>query len=244
MNLSNNTILLTGGTSGIGLELLRQFYALNNKIIVASSNPDNLNNLRTEFPHVSTIVCDLGDTRSVKELLEHCLNTYPKLNILINNAGIQYNYDWQEEEDGFHKISRELKINLTSPLYLIYGLLPVLSKQKEAAVINVSSALAFHPKGSAPVYCASKAALHNASKALRYQLEDSPVKVFEIIPPLVDTPMTKGRGSGKMSPKELADEFMGNFKKNKYESYIGKSKILRLLARFSPRLADNMLKNG
>ena len=244
MNLSNNTILLTGGTSGIGLELLRKFYSLNNKIIVASSNPENLNNLRTEFPHVSTVVCDLGDTRSVKELLEHCLNTYPELNILINNAGIQYNYIWLEEEDGFHKISRELKINLTSPLYLIYGLLPLLAKQKEAAVINVSSALAFHPKRSAPVYCASKAALHNASKSLRYQLADSSVKVFEIIPPLVDTPMTAGRGSGKLSPKELAEEFIRNFKRDKYESYIGKSKILRFLARISPRIPDNILKNG
>ena len=244
MNLSNNTILITGGTSGIGQELLRQFYSLNNKIIVASSNPENLNNLRTEFPHVSTVVCDLGNTKSVRELLGHCLNTYPELNILINNAGIQYNYNWHEEEDGFYKISRELKINLTSPLYLIYGLLPLLIKQKESAVINVSSALAFHPKKSAPVYCASKAALHNATKALRYQLKGSPVKVFEIIPPLVDTPMTAGRGSGKLTPKELVDEFMPNFKRNKYESYIGKSKILRLLARFSPRIADNMLKNG
>lgn len=244
MKLSNNTILLTGGTSGIGLELLRQFYKLNNTIIVASRNADKLNNLRTEFPKVSTVVCDLGNSKSVRELLEHCLNTYPELNILINNAGIQYNYNWQEEEDGFHKISREIKINLTSPLYLIYGLLPLLSKQKEAAVINVTSALAFHPKRSAPVYCASKAALHNASKSLRYQLEDSSVKVFEIIPPLVDTPMTAGRGKGKISPEELAEEFMGNFKKNRFESYIGKSKILRLLARFSTRLADNMLKNG
>ena len=244
MNLSNNTILLTCGTSGIGLELLRKFYSLNNKIIVASSNPENLNNLRTEFPHVSTVVCDLGDTRSVKELLEHCLNTYPELNILINNAGIQYNYNWMVEEDGFHKISRELKINFTSPLYLIYGLLPLLANQREAAVINVSSALAFHPKKSAPVYCASKAAIHNVSKSLRYQLADSTVKVFEIIPPLVDTPMTAGRGSGKLSPKELADEFIRNFKRNKYESYIGKSKVLRLLARISPKIADNMLKNG
>ena len=244
MNLSNNTILITGGTSGIGLELLRQFYSLNNKIIVASSNPDNLNKLRTEFPHVSTVICDLGNTKSVRELLEHCLNTYPELNILINNAGIQYNYDWKDEEDGFYKISRELKINLTSPLHLIYGMLPLLIKQKESAVINVSSALAFHPKRSAPVYCASKAALHNATKSLRYQLKVTSVKVFEIIPPLVDTPMTTGRGSGKLTPKELVDEFMPNFKRNKYESFIGKSKILRLLARFSPRLADNMLKNG
>ncbi len=244
MHLEKNTILLTGGTSGIGLELLRRFYSLDNKLIVASSNPDKLNQLHSEFPRVSTVVCDLADPKSVRKLLEHCLNTYPDINILINNAGIQYNYNWLEEEDGFHKISREIRVNLTSPMYLIYGLLPQISKFDNAAIINVSSALAFHPKRSAPIYCASKAALHNASRALRYQLEKSPVKVFEIIPPLVDTPMTEGRGGGKITPKELVDEFMKNFKKNRYESYIGKAKLLRWLGRISPKAADNIVKNG
>ena len=244
MELSNNTILLTGGTSGIGLELLRQFYNLGNKIIVASSSPDKLNNLHRHYPGVSTVVCDLGDTKAVRKLLAHCLNTYPEINILINNAGIQYRYDWLEEEDGFNKIAKELRVNLSSPLYLIYGLLPQLQKQKQAAIINVSSALAFHPKKSAPVYCASKAALHNLSKSLRYQLEGSSIKVFEIIPPMVDTPMTAGRGKGKLSPKQLADEFMRNFRRNKYESNIGKTKLLRLIGRLYPKGADRILKNG
>lgn len=244
MQLNNNTILLTGGTSGIGLELLRKFYELGNKLIVTSSNPENLNKLHTEFPKVSTVVCDLGDSKSVRQLLEHCLNTYPEINILVNNAGIQYNYNWLEEDDGFHKISREIRVNLTSPMHLIYGMLPQLSRKSNAAIINVSSALAFHPKRSAPIYCASKSALHNASKALRYQLKGSSIKVFEIIPPLVDTPMTAGRGSEKLSTKQLADEFIGNFKKNRYESNIGKTKLLRIIGRIYPKLADKILKNG
>lgn len=244
MRLNDHTILITGGTSGIGLELVRQFYAHGNQIIVASRNSDKLNQLQTEFPRVITLVCDLADRKSVRKLLEHCLNTYPELNILINNAGIQYNYSWAEEEDGFSKISKETRVNLISPMHLVYGLLPGLMKQKEAAIINVSSALAFHPKKSAPVYCASKAGIHNFSKSIRYQLKGSNVKVFEIIPPLVDTPMTEGRGTGKMSPKTLAEEFMKNFKRNKYESYIGKAKLLRLIGRIIPRAADNILKNG
>ena len=244
MRSDNNTILLTGGTSGIGLELLRQFYKLGNRIIVASRNSENLNKLHSEFPSVSTVVCDLSDSKAVRKLLEHCINTYPEINILINNAGIQYNYQWLEEEDGFYKISKEIRINLTSPMHLCYGLLPQLAGHNEAAIINVSSALAFHPKRSAPVYCATKAALHNFSKAMRYQLQDTGVKVFEIIPPLVDTPMTEGRGSGKISPEELVNEFMRNFKRNKYESSIGKTKLLRRLARIYPKAADNILKNG
>ncbi len=244
MEQSNNTILLTGGTSGIGLELLRQFYDRGNKIIVASSNPERLNDLHSHFPGVSTVVCDLGDSKAVRKLLAHCLNTYPEINILINNAGIQYQYNWLEEEDGFYKISKELRVNLTSPMYLIYGMLPQLQKQQQAAIINVSSALAFHPKKSAPVYCASKAALHNLSKSLRYQLKGTGIKVFEIIPPMVDTPMTAGRGKGKLSPKQVADVFMRNFKRNRYESNIGKTKLLRFVGRIYPKAADAILKNG
>ena len=244
MKLDGHTILLTGGTSGIGLELLRQFYKNNNRIIVASRNSEKLNRLHSEFPNVSTVVCDLSDGKSVRSLLRHCLNTYPDINILINNAGMQYNYNWLEEEDGFHKISHELKVNLISPLHLVYGMLPQLSKKEEAAVINVTSALALHPKKSAPVYCSSKAGLHNFSKALRYHVEKSNVRVFDIIPPLVDTPMTEGRGSGKMSPEKLVDEFMKNFKRNKYESYIGKAKLLRFIGRIYPKAADNILKNA
>ena len=175
MKLSGHTILLTGGTSGIGRELLRQFYDQGNRMIVASRNSEKLNSLQVDFPRLITMVCDLSDHKSVRNLLEHCLNTYPEINILINNAGIQYNYSWLEEEDGFHKISKELRVNLISPMHLVYGLLPRLSRHREAAIINVGSALAFHPKQSAPVYCASKAGIHNFSKSLRYQLKDSSV---------------------------------------------------------------------
>ncbi len=244
MQAHGNTILLTGGTSGIGLELLRQFYSEGNKLIVVSSNPENLNKLHTEFPKVSTVVCDLANPKSLRRLLEHCLNTYPEINMLINNAGIQYNYQWLEEDDGFHRISREIRVNLTSPLHLIYGLLPQLAKKEEAAIVNVTSALAFHPKKSAPVYCATKAGLHNLSRALRYQLKETSVKVFEIIPPLVDTPMTEGRGKNKLSPKALVDEFMIAFKKNRFQIFIDKAKWLRLIGRIAPKLADGILKNA
>lgn len=244
MQAQGNTILLTGGTSGIGLELLSQFYTEGNKLIVTSSNPEKLNKLHTEFPKVSTVVSDLANPKSVRKLLEHCLNTYPEINILINNAGIQYNYEWLKEEDGFHRIGREIRVNLTSPMHLIYGLLPQLADKEQAAIINVTSALAFHPKKSAPVYCATKAGLHNLSKALRYQLAGTSVKVFEIIPPLVDTPMTEGRGKNKMSTKEVVDEFMTGFKKNRFQIFIGKAKWLRLIGRLIPKLADRILKNA
>lgn len=244
MQISKNTILITGGTSGIGLELVRQFYELENKIIVASGNQDNLDKLKTKFANISTLTCDLSDSLSVRKLIDKCLTEYSEINIIINNAGIQNNYMWTDEKEGYKKIEDEIRINFTSPMQIIYGLLPLLTTRQSSAIVNVSSGLAFAPKKSAPVYCATKSAIHNVTKALRYQLETTPVKVFEIIPPLVDTAMTKGRGKGKISPKKLVEEFIRNFKNNRYESNIGKTKLLRFIQRISPGLADNILKNG
>ena len=242
MFTNNNIILITGGTSGIGLELVRQFYKLENKIIVTSSNKNNLVKLKIQFPKIEIIVCDLGDNLSVRNLTDNCLVEHKDINIVINNAGIQNNYIWSEEKDGYNKIENEIRVNFTSPMQIIYGLLPLLTTKQNSAIVNVSSGLAFAPKKSAPIYCATKSAIHNATKALRYQLEM--VKVFEIIPSLTDTAMTEGRGKKKISPKQLVDEFLKNFKNNKLESNIGKTKLLRFIQRISPKLADRILKNG
>jgi uncharacterized oxidoreductase len=244
MQTINNVILLTGGTSGIGLEMLRQFYGLDNRLIVTSSNQENLDRLKIQFPKIETVVCNLGDKLSVHKLIEKCLTEYTDINMVINNAGIQNNYMWTEEKDGYNKIENEIRVNFTSPMQIIYGLLPLLTTKQNSAIVNVSSGLAFAPKKSAPIYCATKSAIHNGTKALRYQLETTTVKVFEIIPPLVDTAMTEGRGKGKISSKQLVDEFMGNLKNDKFESNIGKTKLLRFIQRISPKLADNILKNG
>jgi len=162
---------------------------------------------------------------------------------VINNAGISNNYTWTDEKDGYNKIANEICVNFTSPMQIIYGLLPILTTKNNSAIVNVSSGLAFAPKKSAPIYCATKSAIHNGTKALRYQIENTTVKVFEIIPPLVDTAMTEGRGKGKITPKQLVDEFIRNFKNDKFEINIGKTKLLRFIQRISPKIADNILKN-
>jgi uncharacterized oxidoreductase len=243
MKLNNNTILLTGGTSGIGFELLKKYYSLDNQLIVVSSNKYNLLELQNQFPKIEIIICDLGDLLAVMNLIDTCLRKYPQINIIINNAGIQNQYNWLEEKEGHHKIENESRINFISPMQIIYGLLPNLIHQPHAAIINVSSALAFVPKKSAPVYCATKSALHSFTQSLRYQLENTNIKVFEIIPPLVDTAMTAGRGTKKISPAYLVNKFIANFEKNVLESNIGKTKMLRILQRISPTIAERLLKN-
>ena len=244
MEITNNTIFITGGTSGIGFEMVKQFYELNNRIIVSSSNQNNLEKLKSQFPKISTVVCNLGNVQSVSQLIYHCLTVHSEINIIINNAGIQNNYVWTEEKDGFNKIENEIRVNFTSPMQIIHGLLPLLTAKQNSAIINVSSGLGFVPKKSAPIYCATKAAIHICTKAIRYQLENSNVKIFEIIPPLVETTMTKERGKGKITPKQLMNEFLRNFKNDKLESNIGKTKLLRFIQRISSRIADKILKNG
>jgi len=243
VQLSNNTILLTGGTSGIGLELLRQLYERNNQMLVTSRNETHLTKVQKEFPRITTLVCDLSDSNSVSQFIDKCLIRHRNVNVLINNAGIQYNYSWIDEKDGFKKISTEIRVNFTSPMQIAYGVLPILLQQESAAIVNISSGLALAPKKSAPIYCATKSAMHNATKALRYQLENTSVRVFEIIPPPVDTAMNEGDKKGKISPQQVVNEFLRNLQSNKLESNIGKIKWFRLIQRLSPALADHMKKN-
>lgn len=244
MKLTGNTILITGGSSGIGLALVKSFYQLGNKIIIVARDIDKLKEVKSQFPEIDIFRCDLTKQTDIDGMIVFIEQNYPNLNMLFNNAAIQYNYEFSEELNLVNKIEYEISANLTSTIKLCGLFLSILLKNRNAAIVNVSSGLAISPKKSAPVYCATKAAIHNFTKAFRYQMEGTNIKVFEIIPPLVDTAMTEGRGKDKISPEELVKEFLNDFKKNKEESYIGKSKLLKFINRVSPKLSDRILKNG
>lgn len=244
MITTGNTVLITGGSSGIGLALAKNFSALKNKVIITGRDTLKLGSIKKEHPEMITFAGDLTNRDSLDELVLFIEQQHPGLNILINNAAVQYNYSFVEALNLTYKIDYEISTNLTVPVKLTGLLLPLLQKNKDSAVVNVSSGLFIAPKQSASVYCATKAAIHSFSKTLRYQLENSDTKVFEIIPALIDTPMTEGRGKSKLTPEDLVDEFMRNFKADKYESYIGKTKLLKLINRLSPGLADKIMKNG
>lgn len=244
MITTENTVLITGGSSGIGLALAKRFLELKNKVIITGRNKEKLQQIKTEFPDIEVFVGDLSDKNSLDELVLFIEQQHSDLNILINNAAVQYNYNFTDEQNLTYNIDYEISANLTAPIKLTSLLLPLLLKHKNSAVINVSSGLFIAPKKSASVYCATKSAIHSFSKTLRYQLEDTGTKVFEIIPALIDTPMTSGRGKSKITPEQLTEEFLRNFKADKFESYIGKTKLLKLINRLSPSLADRIMKNG
>ncbi len=242
MQLSGNKILITGATSGIGKALLDRFLALDNQIIALGRNKEKLQLLAKQDRRITPFCCDISKSEDLDRLVLFIEREHTDLNVLINNAGIQYNYHFSEETQLLAKIEQEINVNLTAPLKLIALLAPTIELNENAAIVNVSSGLGLVPKMAAPVYCATKAGIHIFSKSLRYQLDN--IKVFEIIPPLVDTQMTEGRGSGKISPKQLADEFIKAFQKNKYEVNIGKVKLLKVVNRLSPSIAEGIMKGG
>ena len=244
MKLRNNSILLTGGSSGIGLALMERLYALDNRLLVVARDAQKLAALQSQYPGIDTFACDLAVAEEVDALRAYVEQRHPTLNILFNNAAVQYNYDFSSEKDILNKIDYEVQVNLVASLKLCALLLPLLLRNGQAAIVNISSGLAIAPKRSAPVYCATKAALHSFSKALRYQLEGSPLRVVEVLPPIVATPMTEGRGKGKISPEQLVEEFIRAFEGGKEEIYIGKSKLLYWVHRLAPSLAYRILKNN
>ncbi|MEJ8820258.1 SDR family oxidoreductase [Lacibacter sp. H407] len=242
MKVSGNKILITGATAGIGKALTLKFLSLGNTIIAAGRNKESLQELAKIDSRIIPVVCDLSKMSELEKLTLQIENVHPDLNILINNAGIQYNYQFTEEEYLINKIDHEINVNFIAPLKLIAFLLPVLQMNENAAIVNVSSGIGLVPKMQAPVYCGTKAGIHIFSQSLRYQLQTT--KVFEMIPPLVDTEMTKGRGKGKISAEQVAEEFIKAFSKNQYEINIGKVKLLKLINRISPKLAQRIMKNG
>jgi uncharacterized oxidoreductase len=240
VNTTHNTVLITGGTSGIGFALARRFLHQGNAVIVTGSNAQKAEAVTHQFPAMTVELADMRDRQALEKLVDR----YPDVNILVNNAGIQYNYDFADPAIDIEQIEVELDINLLSPLYLTKLLLPQLLNHPTSAIINVSSGLGIVPKQSAPVYCASKAALHSFTKALRWQLEATSVRVFEIIPPIVDTAMTQGRGRGKMTPEALVEEFWCEFSRDRFEMRIGKTKLLFALQRLMPSLAERIMRPG
>ena len=238
MKTNDNTVLITGGTSGIGLALARRFLREDNTVIVTGTSAEKAEVLQHQLPALTIELADMRD----RQALEKLVYRYPDVNILINNAGIQYNYNFVDPAIDVAQITDELDVNLLSPLHLTKLFLPQLLSHSTAAIINVSSGLGIVPKQSAPVYCASKAALHSFSKTLRWQLEGTAVRVFEVIPPIVDTAMTQGRGRGKIAPEALIEEFWRDFSCDRLDMRIGKTKLLFILQQWMPTLAERIMR--
>lgn len=201
MKTSGNTILITGGTSGIGLGLALRFHKAGNKVIVAGRRKELLDQITTDHPGIEAVVLDVAEGASITRASEAIAARYPELNVLINNAGIMH---WEDVRDpGSLQIAEDtIATNLLGSIRMVYAFLPQLSKKADAAILNVSSALAFVPFPATPTYSATKAAVHSFTEALRVQLADTSVQVIEIVPPGVRTTLLGQQESEQAMPLE------------------------------------------
>jgi uncharacterized oxidoreductase len=239
MKLTKNIILITGGSSGIGLTLGRALLKLDNQVILLGRNKTKLHELEKEG--FKTIVCDMVNLDEIENAIIKIQNNFPKLNILFNNAGVQFNYNILENVIPLDKISQEITINLTGQILLTQLLIPQLNNSQKSLIVNTTSGLGAFPKEDGLVYSASKAAMRNFTIGLRNSLKNTPINVLEFIPPVTDTGMTDGRTESKMSAKELVEHIIPQLEKERKILTVSKMRIFLLIAFLFPSLAYKIL---
>lgn len=190
MKLSNNTVLITGGGSGIGRALAEAFHAAGSKVVIAGRRRSALDEVAKGHPGISTVALDIEDGPAIPSFVETLLGEHPALNVVIHNAGIMRLENLRSAPAPLSDAETTIATNLLGPIRLTSALLPHLLKQESAAILTVTSGLAFTPLAGFPTYCATKAALHSYSESLRYQLRDTRVEVIEVAPPYVQTELT------------------------------------------------------
>jgi uncharacterized oxidoreductase len=240
MKLEKRTVLVTGGTSGIGFELAKQLLERGNTVIVTGRNQEKLEAAKRALPGVHIFKSDVGNPGEIAALHDTVLAQFPALDTLVNNAGIMRNLNLNQDRD-LNDVVREIEINLSGPVRMVQQFLPHLRTRRRALIVNVSSGLAFIPFPASPVYCATKAAIHSFTQSLRVQLDGTSVTVIELAPPAVETPLLRGefveemKDQKGMDVKILASRAISGIEAGKLEIRPGLSNVLKAMSRIAPR---------
>jgi uncharacterized oxidoreductase len=250
MKMIARTVLITGGTSGIGMELARQLIDLGNTVIVTGRDLDRLQVAQQAVPGLHAFQSDVSDPASIASLYESVSGQFPALSTLVNNAGTMRNLKLDRQYQ-LGDLTAEVDINLKGPMWMVQAFLPLLLKQKDSLIVNVSSGLAFIPFPAAPMYSASKAGLHAYTQCLRAQLADTCVSVVELAPPGTETPLFRGefaeemKGEKGMSVSVLARRAIAGIEAGKPEIRPGVSNVLKVASRVAPHfMFRQMVKLG
>lgn len=247
MKLSGNTILITGGSRGIGLQMAKAFLKEGNTVIITGRNAEQLEKIKAEHPELHTIQSDAGSPEDIQKLKTQIEKDFHELNILINNAGIMHQIDLQKHELSSEDLVKEITVNLNGTIWMNDAFIPLLKGKPNAATVSVSSGLAFAPLPITPVYCATKAGVHSYTMSLRVQLRNTSIKVFELAPPGTETDMMGSfdpedmKGSTPMPVDKMVNVFMKGFAADKLEIRPGQANQLRFMSRFLPGVIQSVL---
>ncbi len=242
MKTTGNTVLITGGSAGIGFEMALMFLKLGNKVIVTGRDEARMQHALESLPGVTGIISDISDDTQVRHLVTRLEAEFPDLNMVINNAGRVFVYKLAVAAGAADYAYKEMLTNYISVVNITEQLLPLLSRQPSAAIVNVSSVVAFVPGHTVATYSASKAALHSYTQSLRYSLRDTGVKVFEVMPPLVNTSLSQEIGGANgIPPAMVAAELADALTADRYEVRIGQTEQMYQLSLKSPADAFKMM---
>lgn len=232
------TVLLTGATSGIGAALMPRLLARGHTVIVPARRAAHL----PALPGLVPVTADLADLRGLPPLVARIAVDHPGLSVLINAAAVQYATPLTDPASTPAHLIAEMALNLAAPALLVQALLPTLLRQPDGAVVNLSSGLAVFPKAAGGLYSASKAGLSSFTTSLRWQLAATPLLVSEVVLPLVDTPMTAGRGRGKISADAAAVAILAGIDARRPVIRVGAARALPLMAALAPWLGRRLLR--
>jgi uncharacterized oxidoreductase len=239
MKTNGNTILITGGSTGIGFEFAKQLLEIGNTVVVTGRDEKKLQKAKSLLPAVHAIASDVSAPGEIESLLKKVTAEFPKLNVLINNAGIMRTINFHDAAN-LESLTQEIDINLKGPIRMAMAFLPHLKKQGEAAIVNVTSGLAFVPLPTSPVYCATKAGLHSFTLSLRVQLKNTKVKVFEVAPPATETELLAGmnqadrKGVSIMKVDAMVEASIIGIGADRLEIRPGQANSLKFMSRVAP----------
>lgn len=248
MNFTGRTVLITGGTSGIGLELAAQLIARDNVVIVTGRDDKGIDAAKSRHPGLHAFKSDVGDADGIRQLHADVTARFPQLDTLVNNAGIMRNLKLADERS-LEDVTREIDIDLSGPIRMVQQFLPHLRRRSDALIVMVSSGIAFVPFSMAPVYSAAKAGVRAYTRCLRTQVADSGVSVVELAPPGTQTPLMKGEFSKMDGPRDMSVETLvrhaiTGIEAGKSEIRPGLSKVLSIAGRVAPDLVFNQMSKA
>jgi len=245
MQLKGNIILITGGSSGIGLQLAK-ILSTHNQVLICGRSQKRLDETRQALPAVEILACDLASSAGRKALFDWVRTQHTTCNVLINNAAIVHKTDFATDPDIVEKIKAEVEVNLVAPVELSKLFLPLLQQNRAATIVNITSGLVYVPRAVYPIYSATKAALHSFTRVVRQQMQGKgkPVRWVEVQMPAVDTPWHKGAAPRIAIPVEKAvADMLQQLTRGKDEIRVGGVRLLYILSRLAPGFAFRKLNS-